>query len=136
MDGDDPEALKRLYLSSEYKAWFGISIAREVENEMREHNGDLRSLLTETPIAKGAARHRSEIERCRVRNLEKRIAELEAKLANGQTNTMSYRGIWREGDMYRSGELVTDKGTLWYCHLSTHERPGTSDSWRLMVKNR
>ncbi|HEY0808854.1 MAG TPA: hypothetical protein VGD49_01785 [Longimicrobiales bacterium] len=106
-DGDDPEALKQVYLSAEYRTHFGLSVAREVENEMREHNGDPRSLLTETLIAKRAASHRSEIERCRVRKLEKRIAELEAKLAaNTQTQThgLSYRGVWRESATpYRAG---------------------------------
>ena len=66
--------------------------------------------------------------------LRRRLEELEQRLASTQTN--GYRGVWREAETYRAGEICTHAGTIWFCHLSTHEKPGTSDAWQLMVKNR
>ena len=46
-----------------------------------------------------------------------------------------YMGVWRRDGAYKAGDMVTDRGTLFYCRKSTAQRPGTSDAWQLMVKN-
>jgi hypothetical protein len=44
-----------------------------------------------------------------------------------------YRDIWRQAE-YERGDVVTHGGSAWHCQRKTEERPGTSDAWRLMVK--
>jgi hypothetical protein len=61
--------------------------------------------------------------------LELRIAELEKR------QMVQYGGIWREGKEHQRGTLITDRGTLWFCHTTTRARPGTTDDWQLMAKS-
>lgn len=46
---------------------------------------------------------------------------------------MIYRGVWREGEFER-GDVVTWGGSAWHCQERTTDKPGTSVTWRLMVK--
>lgn len=72
------------------------------------------------------------------RNTARRIAELEARIAVlEQQKSVRYRGTWHEIDAdYQPGEMATHGGTVWYCSATTHDRPGTSKAWQLMVKSR
>jgi hypothetical protein len=47
--------------------------------------------------------------------------------------TMIYREVWREGE-YEPGDVVTWGGSAWHCQQKTADKPGTSSSWKLMVK--
>jgi hypothetical protein len=62
-----------------------------------------------------------------VEKLERRIGELEKQKT-------AYRGVWRDAP-HLPGDAVTHKGTLWFCHEATTDRPGTSDAWQLMIKH-
>jgi len=44
-----------------------------------------------------------------------------------------YRGVFKEGDDYERGDMVTWGGSLWHCDTPTKEKPGT-DSWTLAAK--
>lgn len=62
-------------------------------------------------------------------DLANRIKALEAR------PQMAYRGIWNSTDDYRSGDLVTDRGSLHYCWADVRgQRPGETDSWQLCQK--
>jgi hypothetical protein len=39
-----------------------------------------------------------------------------------------YLGVWRSGNEYVPGDLVTDKGSLWLSCRPSSARPGTADS--------
>lgn len=63
------------------------------------------------------------------------IRRLEA-LEQGGARTLidSYAGIFRDGVSYQRGQLVTDRGGLWFCNADTDTRPGTGPHWTLAVK--
>jgi len=44
-----------------------------------------------------------------------------------------YKGVWREGE-YQQGDVATWGGSGWHCQRLTTDKPGTSDAWKLMVK--
>lgn len=44
-----------------------------------------------------------------------------------------YCGVFKEGDTYVPGDLVTWGGSLWHCDKQTTAKPGTDD-WTLSVK--
>ena len=44
-----------------------------------------------------------------------------------------YRGVFKEGEPYERGDMVTWGGSLWHCDAPTKEKPGT-DSWTLAAK--
>jgi hypothetical protein len=70
----------------------------------------------------------------RVAALAERVTELQARLDTLEKRKTAYHGVWCEAP-YLPGDAVTHKGTLWYCHEATTDRPGTSDAWQLMVKH-
>jgi hypothetical protein len=46
-----------------------------------------------------------------------------------------HRGVWRDTEDYRWGNMVTDGGSTWHCEKTgTDERPGVGDDWTLIVK--
>jgi hypothetical protein len=64
-------------------------------------------------------------------------------LSDGQTvdkamtvPAMVYRGVFKEGDLYRKGDTTTWGGSLWHCEEPTGDKPGetTSKGWKLCVK--
>lgn len=69
-----------------------------------------------------------------VGKLSQRIEELEQR--GGDDVKMSYAGVWEPGAAYSKGEVVTHNGTIWYCHETTKDRPGTSEAWQMMAKSR
>lgn len=48
-----------------------------------------------------------------------------------------YRGVYQSGVKYKTGDTVTDNGSLWSCLKDTEERPvsSISGSWQLAVKH-
>jgi len=49
---------------------------------------------------------------------------------------VKYHGVYESGSVYGKGDIVTHKGTIWYCKESSATgEPGRSDGWQLMVKS-
>lgn len=44
-----------------------------------------------------------------------------------------YRGVYKEGEGYVRGDMVTWGGSLWHCDAETKDKPGTDD-WTLACK--
>jgi hypothetical protein len=67
--------------------------------------------------------------------LAERIAALEARPANAPT--VRWRGIWKRGEPYLEGHLVTRNGSLWLSTTSTPSgsAPGHGDDFVLICKN-
>ena len=64
----------------------------------------------------------------RVKPLEARIAEMEAK-----QNEFRYVGVWAVGK-YHEGNFVTHDGSLWHCNQETERKPGQDSAWTLCCK--
>ncbi|RPH38344.1 collagen-like protein [bacterium] len=48
---------------------------------------------------------------------------------------MIYRGIYKQGDAYRQGDVVTWGGSAWHCQIDNPKTsPSESQEWKLMVK--
>lgn len=65
------------------------------------------------------------------------IARIEALEQQMQTMPgIHYRGPFRDGDEYSKGDIVTFRGSMWFCLAATAARPGDSQSssWQLCVK--
>lgn len=45
-----------------------------------------------------------------------------------------YREIYKSGEWYTKGDLVTWGGSLWYCCEDTDTKPGESSAWKLAAK--
>lgn len=54
-------------------------------------------------------------------------------VSNFRVPMLVYKGVWREGS-HEQGDVVTWGGSAWHCQRATADKPGTSDAWRLMVK--
>jgi hypothetical protein len=51
--------------------------------------------------------------------------------------SLTYRGVWKAGDAYTKGDVVTHHGSAWYCYGATSTAPDTdagATDWQLMVK--
>ncbi|TSD88068.1 portal protein [Mycobacterium sp. KBS0706] len=51
-----------------------------------------------------------------------------------QRRGITYRGVWKAGDFYAAGHVVTHEGSGWHANSETKSRPGQDRSWTLMVK--
>lgn len=75
-------------------------------------------------------------DRFRIRELEQRIAELEARQSKG----FNYRGVWQAGEVYSRNDVITMNGSMWICTAQTTVvEPKFGDetasaSWSLCVK--
>jgi hypothetical protein len=47
--------------------------------------------------------------------------------------TVIYRSVFKEGEQYQQGDMVTWGGSLWHCDKATTAKPG-SDDWTLAAK--
>lgn len=59
---------------------------------------------------------------------------------NGQSHSyelafpvMVYRDVYKAGETYTRGDVVTWGGSLWHCNAETKDKPGT-DAWTLAAK--
>lgn len=49
--------------------------------------------------------------------------------------TMVYKEVWKDGETYQKGNVVTWGGSMWHCQKSdVTSKPATSDEWKLCVK--
>ena len=62
--------------------------------------------------------------------IEQRFAELQVR-----TLADSYREVYRAGETYKRGEVVTWGGSLFLAMADTAEKPETTQAWRLVVKH-
>jgi hypothetical protein len=79
----------------------------------------------------------------RIEALERRCADLEFQTTQSAARLKSlearpelkYAGVFREGQRYSAGSLITRSGSLWLCEQDTDLEPGTALSgWKLIVK--
>lgn len=59
------------------------------------------------------------------------------KIGERQVRTPSpeYRGVWKEGETYTRGDMVTWASQIWHCNTETTEKPGdTNPQWTLAVR--
>jgi hypothetical protein len=86
-------------------------------------------------IARGVAA----VMRQKITPLLERIGALEAQAAalESAQKDFGFVGVWRQGEVYRRGNFVTDAGSLWHCQkMDTRSRPGSNSvEWRLVTKN-
>ncbi len=61
--------------------------------------------------------------------LEARIAALEAR-----PQALAHGGTWASGQRSEKNYFYTDRGSVWFCRESTHDRPGETDAFVLAVK--
>lgn len=47
---------------------------------------------------------------------------------------MIYRGVWKDGQSYERGDVVTFGGSTFHCNEDTSDKPEISKTWQLMVK--
>lgn len=47
---------------------------------------------------------------------------------------MIYRGVWKDGQSYERGDVVTFGGSTFHCNEDTSDKPEVSKTWQLMVK--
>lgn len=74
--------------------------------------------------------------------LRDRVEALERRKDYDQRPAVRFRGGWRDGETYRAGECVVNKGSLWIAEQDTtpSDIPGVYDSddqhgpWRLAAK--
>jgi hypothetical protein len=67
--------------------------------------------------------------------MEARVEALEARLGMVEQRGLPYAGVWRHGEVYTAGTLVTFDGSLWYSRAETTDRPGDGrTAWVLAVK--
>ena len=55
-----------------------------------------------------------------------------------KTNAMLNRGLYKEGNAYARGDIVTWSGSMWHCEAAVAtllDKPGQSTAWRLVVKH-
>jgi hypothetical protein len=46
-----------------------------------------------------------------------------------------YQGVFKEGEAYEAGDVVTWGGSMWHCEKDSPDgKPGNSDDWKLCVK--
>ena len=55
-------------------------------------------------------------------------------LVSDGTSINKYRGIWNADNQYNEGDVATHDGSAFIAKKSTRDKPGTNDSWQLMVK--
>jgi hypothetical protein len=66
---------------------------------------------------------------------------LKCQLSNGVERVLTFktaalldRGVFKAGDEYEAGDVVTWDGCMWIAQKDTQDKPKESDAWRLSVK--
>jgi hypothetical protein len=66
--------------------------------------------------------------------VEREIGDLKARIAELETRTLKYVGVYVDGKVYHPGEMTSHAGSLWHCEGTTQSKPGADASWKLAVK--
>jgi hypothetical protein len=69
----------------------------------------------------------------KVKLLEDRLLSVETELTAIRNKSMTFRGAFADGDLYRPGETVRHAGCLYVAKSATMRTPGTDASWVLMA---
>lgn len=71
----------------------------------------------------------------RVRKLAALTGKTEPRAATLTGESMRFNGVWEDGAKYGRGAVVQHSSTIWISQANTNaDRPGTSGSWRMLVK--
>ena len=71
-----------------------------------------------------------------IHDLETQTTELRARIAELESSTLKYCGVYQPSASYQRGCVVTCDGSAFHATRAVNsERPGTSDAWQLMVKH-
>ena len=62
------------------------------------------------------------------------IVRLRALEEKANVAPPQYRGVFREGEEYPVGTMITHGGSLWYANATTKAMPGRCGDWTLCVK--
>ena len=72
--------------------------------------------------------------------LDERNAKLQVRRGDQEKSltvrlsALTYRGVFKEGDSYTTGDTATWGGSLWVCRHDTDTKPGTGTDWQLCCK--
>lgn len=61
--------------------------------------------------------------------IERRVSEI-----NVRTFADIYKGVYKPGELYTRGSLVTWDGSVWVSKVDTEAKPGLYADWQLVVK--
>jgi hypothetical protein len=74
-----------------------------------------------------------------LRPLRMEIMQLGLKIDKAEMTVreLRYCGVWKEGSVYKQGNLCTHAGGLWHCNISDNQtKPGSDPvAWTLCVKS-
>jgi hypothetical protein len=64
------------------------------------------------------------------------IHELQTRIAELESSTLKYCGVYQPSASYQRGNVVTYDGSAFHATRAVSaERPGASDGWQLMIKH-
>ena len=67
--------------------------------------------------------------------LSYRRGEQQKTIGTLRLTVPTYTGTFKDGLTYTKGQMVTDRGSMWFCHTDTAARPGDGvTGWTLAVK--
>lgn len=70
-----------------------------------------------------------------IKGLAPTLKRLGARIKALEAQTLTYGGIWGDGEAHAKNTLCTRSGSLWLAERDTTRQPGTPDSgWKLIVK--
>ena len=98
-------------------------LERQTQANMQTVKGVEAILRGEQKVVKTIRTHRDEHGQL--------VAEV---LESDGTAINKYRGIWNADNQYNEGDVATHDGSAFIAKKSTRDKPGTNDSWQLMVK--
>lgn len=63
--------------------------------------------------------------------------ELRFRLEVLESTSMTYEGTYSRDKAYKSGSVVTHRGTIWHCESPdvTSAEPGRGGAWKMMAKS-
>jgi hypothetical protein len=110
-----------------------VQFQNTIEGVVGDVAGALRMSAGERKALRGYVEARATIFVSRTANAVKAAGERAA--LNGAV-PVTYWGVWKDGNEYRFGNMVTDAGCLWHCEAEkVTDRPGKSPNWKLMHKS-
>jgi hypothetical protein len=66
----------------------------------------------------------------------KKIEQLEQRVAELESGSLKYCGVYQPSASYQRGNVVTCDGSAFHATRNVSaERPGSSDGWQLMIKH-
>jgi hypothetical protein len=120
-----------------------LETSSKVQRAVRDGKGRIEKLVGGTTDAQqlrdrvasleaqfAALTKRVEVDENVGRNLAKRV-----EVAENVGRNLGWKGVWREGQIYRLGNFTTHHGAMWHCESDMPmSQPGKDTCWRLAVK--